>query len=136
MSAPDTTPRTGWHMDQRLALHNVQAPRSARVLARLLVVLLAVTAAALVLTPWQQNIPGAGRVIAFSPEERLQQIEAAALRMADLCKQMLAYSGKGRFVIERLTPIRGIARIHTSLVLTELKSTTALPLSNNEGHGS
>jgi Lrp/AsnC family transcriptional regulator, leucine-responsive regulatory protein len=33
-----------------------------------------------------------------------------------------------RFVIERLTPIRGIARIHTSLVLTEVKSTTALPL--------
>jgi Lrp/AsnC family leucine-responsive transcriptional regulator len=36
-----------------------------------------------------------------------------------------------RFVIERLTPIRGIARIHTSLVLTEVKFTTALPL--NEG---
>ena len=34
-----------------------------------------------------------------------------------------------RFVIERLTPIPGIARIHTSLVLTEVKSTTELPLS-------
>ena len=68
---------TGWHMDQRLALHNVQAPRSARVLARLLVVLLVVTGLALTVTPWQQNIPGSGRVIAFSPEERLQQIEAA-----------------------------------------------------------
>ncbi|MEZ5288708.1 MAG: HlyD family efflux transporter periplasmic adaptor subunit [Vicinamibacterales bacterium] len=66
-----------WQMDQRLALHNVQAPRSARVLARMLVALLAVTAVALTLTPWQQNIPGSGRVIAFSPEERLQQIEAA-----------------------------------------------------------
>jgi Lrp/AsnC family transcriptional regulator, leucine-responsive regulatory protein len=32
------------------------------------------------------------------------------------------------FLIERLTPIPGIARIHTSLVLTEIKSTTALPL--------
>lgn len=77
MSAPDSPPPTGWHMDQRLALHNVQAPRSARVLARLLVILLVVTALALTLTPWQQNIPGSGRVIAFSPEERLQQIEAA-----------------------------------------------------------
>jgi len=75
MSAHDTT-RTGWHMDQRLALHSVQAPRSARLLARLLVVLLVVGLVALVLTPWQQNIPGSGRVIAFSPEERLQQVEA------------------------------------------------------------
>jgi Lrp/AsnC family leucine-responsive transcriptional regulator len=32
-----------------------------------------------------------------------------------------------RFVIERLTPVPGIARIHTSLVLTEVKSTTAVP---------
>ncbi|OGO27229.1 MAG: AsnC family transcriptional regulator [Chloroflexi bacterium RBG_16_54_18] len=33
-----------------------------------------------------------------------------------------------RFVLERLTPIPGVARIHTSLVLTEVKSTTALPV--------
>ena len=32
----------------------------------------------------------------------LEQIESAAMRAADLCKQMLAYSGKGRFVIQRL----------------------------------
>ena len=30
------------------------------------------------------------------------QIEKAALRAADLCKQMLAYSGKGRFQVRRL----------------------------------
>jgi len=29
-----------------------------------------------VVTPWQQNIPGSGRVIAFSPEERPQNIES------------------------------------------------------------
>jgi DNA-binding Lrp family transcriptional regulator len=34
-----------------------------------------------------------------------------------------------RFVVKRLTPIPGIARIHTSLVLSEVKQTTALPLS-------
>ncbi len=34
-----------------------------------------------------------------------------------------------RFVVKRLTPIPGIARIHTSLVLSEVKVTTALPLS-------
>ena len=33
-----------------------------------------------------------------------------------------------RFVVEQLTPIAGVARIYTSLVLTEVKSTTALPI--------
>jgi signal transduction histidine kinase len=34
--------------------------------------------------------------------DSLQQIKKASLRAADLCRQMLAYSGKGRFVIERI----------------------------------
>jgi Lrp/AsnC family transcriptional regulator, leucine-responsive regulatory protein len=33
-----------------------------------------------------------------------------------------------RFVVEKLSPIPGIARIHSSLVLTEVKATTALPI--------
>jgi len=32
------------------------------------------------------------------------------------------------FLINRLTPIPGVARIHTSLVLSEVKSSTAIPL--------
>jgi PAS domain S-box-containing protein len=32
----------------------------------------------------------------------LEQIEKAALRAAELCKQMLAYSGKGSFIVQRL----------------------------------
>jgi PAS domain S-box-containing protein len=32
----------------------------------------------------------------------LEQIELSSQRAADLCKQMLAYSGKGRFVIQRI----------------------------------
>ena len=32
----------------------------------------------------------------------LEQIESSSLRAAELCKQMLAYSGKGRFVIQRI----------------------------------
>lgn len=35
-----------------------------------------------------------------------------------------------QFVVNQLTPIPGIARIHTSLVLSEIKSTTALPLTS------
>ena len=33
-----------------------------------------------------------------------------------------------RFVIDRLTSVPGVARIHTSLVLNEVKSTTELPV--------
>jgi len=33
-----------------------------------------------------------------------------------------------RLVVERITPLAGVARIYTSLVLTEVKSTTALPI--------
>jgi signal transduction histidine kinase/CheY-like chemotaxis protein len=33
----------------------------------------------------------------------LKQIENSALRAADLCRQMLAYSGKGRFVVQRVS---------------------------------
>ncbi len=41
-----------------------------------------------------------------------------------------------QFVVNRLTPIPGVARIYTSLVLTEVKSNTALPFREpplNEG---
>lgn len=34
-----------------------------------------------------------------------------------------------RFVVKKLTPIPGVARIHTSLVLSEVKSSTQLPIS-------
>ncbi len=33
-----------------------------------------------------------------------------------------------RFVVNQLTPVPGIARIYTSLTLTEVKNTTALPV--------
>ena len=34
-----------------------------------------------------------------------------------------------RFLIHVLTPIKGVARIHTSVVLSEVKSSTTLPIS-------
>ncbi len=37
-----------------------------------------------------------------SVQDCLEQITEASLRAADLCKQMLAYSGRGRFVVQKL----------------------------------
>ena len=37
-----------------------------------------------------------------SVQDCLEQINEASLRAADLCKQMLAYSGRGRFVVQKL----------------------------------
>ena len=36
-----------------------------------------------------------------------------------------------RLVMEKLTPIPGVARIHTSLVFSEIKTSTALPIDDN-----
>lgn len=66
----------GWQIDQRLRLHGIQTPRAAARLAKLLIALLITLALALTLTPWQQNITGVGRVIAFNPEERQQTVQA------------------------------------------------------------
>lgn len=68
--------RSEWDIDQRLRLHGIQTPRAAARLSRLLAALLIVVVIALTVTPWQQNITGTGRVVAFSPEERVQQVEA------------------------------------------------------------
>ncbi len=63
-------------LHRRLTLHSVEVPRAARTLSRVLVVILVITAVALVLTPWQQTIPGSGRLVAFDPSQRLQQVQA------------------------------------------------------------
>ncbi len=69
-------PSSSSHLRARLALHGVQVPRAARLVARLLSVLLVLAALALTFTPWQQTIPGTGRVIALAPEDRIQDVEA------------------------------------------------------------
>ncbi len=61
---------------QRTATLLVPTPRSARILARLLMASGALFAVSLVVTPWQQSITGSGRVVAFSPNERPQEIDA------------------------------------------------------------
>ncbi len=57
-------------------LQEVTTPRAHRLLAFLLKLLFAFVLLALVVTPWQQSVDGAGRVIAYAPYERRQIIEA------------------------------------------------------------
>jgi len=58
------------------ALSLARTPRLVTGLSRAIVWLFLLTPPALLLTPWQQNIPGIGRVTAFAPLERRQNIEA------------------------------------------------------------
>ena len=65
-----------WRSESRVVLEALQAPRASRLLARLLLILVTASAVVLAVTPWQQNIAGTGRVIAYSPEERPQNVQA------------------------------------------------------------
>jgi two-component system, cell cycle sensor histidine kinase and response regulator CckA len=48
------------------------------------------------------NLAGGEMVEGSMAKKCLQRIEAASIRAANLCKQMLAYSGKGHFIVRRL----------------------------------
>lgn len=65
----DTTPRLP-------ALAGVESPRGIRILTRLLMALLLIVAVGLFIIPWQQNISGQGRVVAFDPNERQQVLQS------------------------------------------------------------
>src|SRR5690349_12926285 len=60
----------------RASVLEVRAPRSVRLLAQLVVIGLMIVVLLLIFVPWQQNLPGEGRVIAYAPLERQQFIEA------------------------------------------------------------
>lgn len=60
----------------RSSVLEVRAPRAARVLARLVVIFLMIGVLTMIFVPWQQSLPGQGRVIAYAPLERQQFIEA------------------------------------------------------------
>lgn len=55
---------------------HVPAPKRASSVAKLLAASFLLFSFAALLAPWTQNVKGRGRVIAYSPEERLQPIEA------------------------------------------------------------
>lgn len=62
-----------WQQD---ALKALEAPALARHLAWWMLLALLASSVLLVMVPWQQNVYGTGQVIAFSPLERRQEIEA------------------------------------------------------------
>lgn len=61
---------------ERASFSLVRPPRATHVLARVLVAGVVATVAALVFAPWQQTAVGSGRVVALTPVERQQQVEA------------------------------------------------------------
>jgi multidrug resistance efflux pump len=61
---------------QLSALQLVQGPRALGIFTRVLAAGLLVAFAALFVVPWQQNVRGAGRVVAFDPFDRIQTIAA------------------------------------------------------------
>ncbi|MGE3819187.1 MAG: HlyD family secretion protein, partial [Isosphaeraceae bacterium] len=58
------------------SLHLVQTPRTLRRVSRLLMFTLLAMPLALVFVPWQQNVSGMGRVVAYTPVERQQTLDA------------------------------------------------------------
>jgi CheY-like chemotaxis protein len=62
----------------------------------------------------------------------LEQVELAAQRAADLCKQMLAYSGKGRFVVQQLD-LSQLVRETGDLLQISISKTCALKYALAEG---
>jgi multidrug resistance efflux pump len=64
------------HSTQTSAMGLVQPSRASRVVGRLLVAAFVLVAVVLCVTPWQQSAPGTGRVVAYAPDERRQNLEA------------------------------------------------------------
>lgn len=54
----------------------VHSPPAIRTFSKLLALALALTLLALIVVPWQQNVSGTGRVVAFEPYDRMQTISA------------------------------------------------------------
>jgi multidrug efflux pump subunit AcrA (membrane-fusion protein) len=65
------------HTDSKLhSLHRVGGFRAARVLALILMLVIATLAACLILVPWVQTVSGKGSVVVYSPSERQQDLQA------------------------------------------------------------
>jgi len=75
-STATTNAWTGFEHEELPAGLEVPSPQNSGRIAKILVATFVLTCAAALLAPWVQNIRGSGRVIAYSPEQRQQTIEA------------------------------------------------------------
>jgi len=79
----------------------VRSHQSLRVAATILFLALAVFIVSLIIVPWVQNVPGIGRVIAYSPDERQQSITSP---VDGLIKQWFVLEGtivrKGESIVD------------------------------------
>lgn len=76
-TATRAAPAAAQLAQQRLTAYRlIHPPRAARWFARLLLVLFVVSPFVLAALPWQQSFSATGRVIAFDPTERQQEVEA------------------------------------------------------------
>ncbi len=74
LAAPPAQPTA--RAESLSSLRSVEGPHSVRLLAVVLLALLGLTLAMLTIAPWQQNVAGVGRVVAFEPYDRIQTIAA------------------------------------------------------------
>ena len=82
-------------------LRQVASPRAARKLAFALALVFILLPLALLLVPWQQNIPGLGRVVALDPLDRTQIIPAPVSgRLVKLNVQEGTYVEQGDVLAE------------------------------------
>lgn len=112
------------------ALKGLEVHRRVRALARVVYLVLAVSPALLLLVPWQQNILGEGQVVALSPTERQQLIEAPldgrvvrwAVREAQRVKQgdpLIELNDNDPELIARLRDQRDAVRARADAIARE-----------------
>ena len=96
------------------AIEQVRAPHATRTLASILTLLFLVIVIALIFTPWQQSVPGKGRVIALTPVERQQSIEAP---VEGRIVKWHVVEGTRVKAGEPVVEIRQIVRVHLQVVI-------------------
>ena len=118
------------------ALNAARTPRTVSVLTRLCVGLFLVIPPLLLMTPWQQNIRASGKVTAFAPIERQQNIEApiggrlvkwfvkegSKVKAGDVLVEIVDVDPE---LLTRLTQQRDVAKSKLSAKEDELRAYTA-----------
>jgi multidrug resistance efflux pump len=84
-------------------LQLVQSSHAAQVLANVLLALLGLSLCAMAVLPWQQSARGAGKVVAFVPQEREQTVTSPVKGVVDRLGEGLvegAVVKRGQFILE------------------------------------